>query len=365
MSSRANEMEIEFLNQRIKLTLPQKYSEFKDLLKETFWLSEERSKNITILYNNDGDEVELDEDEYESRNARDAKYWILNEEDDDDDDDNTDIMSRVQTELENKRNDILNEAKKFKETLLANYKEKLAEKKKEINSTLQENVKKIKDEYAKSLKEMKDELKAKAKEIYGKIKENIIKKYEENIKEVNDECKKNMVGGLQELTGEFKSDLEKVSSNEITNDVNILGQSLRNCKSTFEEKLDPSKSKAKIHKLKIENVEVQKNTTEVKEGFKLKLPIENLTTEKLKENNYIISIVNTNDDKEVYSIKIDLSDLPKKTKMDREVKFNPKISKNGNYKYNIRVQQDNNIVSNEAILTLKVSTVGDMDDLMN
>ena len=62
-------MEIEFLNQKIKLSLPKKYSEFIELCKQTFYISEERSKNLSFSYIENGEETAMEEDDYANRDS--------------------------------------------------------------------------------------------------------------------------------------------------------------------------------------------------------------------------------------------------------------------------------------------------------
>jgi len=86
-----SEIEIEYFDRKTKVSLPKEYSDFIKLCKETFYLSESRSKDMSIIYYDDEeDEIPIDEDEYNNKNARNSSFWILKLNEDDDNNDNND-----------------------------------------------------------------------------------------------------------------------------------------------------------------------------------------------------------------------------------------------------------------------------------
>ena len=122
MSSKENVMEIEFLQNKRKISLPETYSDFIALLKKTFFITDERFDNMSLFYlDKDGDQYPLDQEEYTSKEARKATYWILSSIEDEDDEGN-DILS-AKEDLMKKKEIILSEAKKFKNDLYKQYTE--------------------------------------------------------------------------------------------------------------------------------------------------------------------------------------------------------------------------------------------------
>lgn len=115
-------MEIEFLQNKRKISLPETYSDFIALLKKTFFITDERFDNMSLFYlDKDGDQYPLDQEEYTSKEARKATYWILSSIEDEDDEGN-DILS-AKEDLMKKKEIILSEAKKFKNDLYKQYTE--------------------------------------------------------------------------------------------------------------------------------------------------------------------------------------------------------------------------------------------------
>lgn len=122
MSSKENVMEIEFLQNKRKISLPETYSDFIVLLKKTFFITDERFDNMSLFYlDEDGGQYPLDQEEYTSKEARKATYWILSSIEDEDDEGN-DILS-AKEDLMKKKEIILSEAKKFKNDLYKQYTE--------------------------------------------------------------------------------------------------------------------------------------------------------------------------------------------------------------------------------------------------
>ena len=149
MSSEENVMEIEFLdnkNNKRRITLPKKYSDFIDLLKKTFFISDERFDNISLFYFDGEDDVPLEEEDYTSKDARKATYWKLSE-NENEDDGNNDTLSSAKEELMNYKTMILTEAKKFKDDLYKKYSKIAEEQIKEKNKKHEEEKEKIKKDY--------------------------------------------------------------------------------------------------------------------------------------------------------------------------------------------------------------------------
>lgn len=141
MSSKENVMEIEFLQNKRKISLPETYSDFIALLKKTFFITDERFDNMSLFYlDEDGGQYPLDQEEYTSKEARKATYWILSSIEDEDDEGN-DILS-AKEDLMKKKEIILSEAKKFKNDLYKQYTELVEAEIKKKNEKHQEEIKK-------------------------------------------------------------------------------------------------------------------------------------------------------------------------------------------------------------------------------
>lgn len=350
-----SEMEIEFLGQRRKLSLPKLYSEFIEECKKTFYLSEERSRNLSFTYVKNGKEENFDEDEYDDDDPRHADFWKLSTNEDEEETGDAEIISLARDELANKKRDLLYEAKKFKENLFTQYNQIVAEKIKEKNKQHQENIRKIKENYEKHLKELEDEMNEQIRKVKEKLCKKIMGKYENSLKTIDNGVKEQLIPRIKELNNECKKELNTINLNEIDNEMNILGQSLSKCQNVVTNKLQENIS------INIQNVEKLVNLNDAREGISIELIIK-----KIKNNNTgncVLEIVNEKNISQSYKVDVDLSELRFNEEKNKTINFNPHIQNFGTYNYTLKIKQGNVDVSEEAELTLKIPDVGSNDDL--
>ena len=66
----------------------------------------------------------------------------------------------------------------------------------------------------------------------------------------------------------------------------------------------------------------------------------------------------------VFQIKLDLSDVGYNKILSKEITFKSNIRREGNYKYRLFIKENNNKISNESKLFLKLEQIGSMSDIM-
>lgn len=352
-----DEMEIEFLGQKRKLSLPKLYSEFIEKCKKTFYLSEERSRNLSFAYVKDGKEENFDEDEYDE-DPRKADYWKLFTNEDEEEQGDAEIISLAKDELANKKRELLNEAKKFKENLFTQYNQIVAEKIKEKNKQHQENIQKIKENYKKQLKEFENEMNEQIKDVKKKLSEKIMSKYENSIKTIDNGVKEQLLPRIKELNNECKKELNTINLNEIDKEMKNLRQSLSNCQNVVTNKLQENIS------FKIQDLQKSVNLNEAREGISIELAVTKMNNSKIT-GNFVLEIVNEEDRFQSYKVDIDLSDLRFNEKGNKTINFNPHIQNSGTYNYKLKIKKGYDDISNEAELELEITDVGSNQDLFN
>ena len=110
----------------------------------------------------------------------------------------------------------------------------------------------------------------------------------------------------------------------------------------------------------IQSVKIQKNLNEIKDGITFNLHIKK--TKNVTLSNKCVPEINDDDDN--YEVKIDLSNLKYNNEEIIKVSFNPNKTDPDDYTFKLRIKQDNNDISNESELELKITQVGDNDDLL-
>ena len=357
--SKKKEMDIEYNNIKTKLTLPDKFSEFKELCIQTFYISELRSLKMNFCYvDEDNDEVKLDEDSYEEDDARKAKFWKL-------------LIGKIQNKKtidpekkEKSRKDfiaqkeaLIGEAKLYKEKLFEECNKIIEVKIKQKNEEHKNDIQKIKDEYAKNLKEFKDLVDKKTKEILGKLSENTMNVYIEKSQYIE----KNVIENMSKKLGEFKESRKdfEVNIDEIGNNINDTSQNVKECKEIFQDIVKESKSN--FLKFIIYDVNLENNTNDLKNGINFTIKISKF--EDTDINNSFLRI-QTSDKTYHEDIKIDLSDVLKEQKQ-KEITFNPQITKAQEYLFNMVLFNQKNIISNVARLIINVNELGSNDDLLS
>jgi hypothetical protein len=350
--SEKKEMDIEYNNIKTKLSLPDKFSEFKELCFQTFYISELRSQKIHFYYvDEDNDYVNLDEKSYENEDARKAEFWKLSiGEIKKDNSSNTKKNDQSIKEFIAQKEALLQEAKLYKEKLFGECNRIIEEKIKKKNEEHKNNIQKIKDEYTKNLKEFKDLVNKKTKEMLGKISENAMNVYIEKSQYID----KNVIENMSKKLGEFKESKKdfEVNISEIGNNINDTCQNVKECKEIFKDIVKESKSN--FLKFIIYDANIKINSNELKNDIQFKIKIRKF--EETDINNSFLRIQSS--DKTYYKdIKIDLSDILKGEK-EKEITFNPQIDKIKDYLFNMVLFNKNNIISNVARLTITVIEVG-------
>ena len=344
-------MDIEYNDIKTKLSLPDEFSEFKELCFQTFYISELRSQKIHFYYvDEDNDDVNLDEKSYEDEDARKAEFWKLSI--GEIKKDNTKKNEQSIKEFIAQKEALLQEAKLYKEKLFGECSRIIEEKIKKKNEEHKNNIQKIKDEYSKNLKEFKDLVNQKTKEILGKISENAMNVYIEKSQYID----KNVIENMSNKLGEFKENKKdfEVNISEIGDNINVTSQNVKDCKEIFKDIVKESKSN--FLKFIIYDANIKINSNELKNDIQFKIKIRKF--EETDINNSFLRIQSS--DKTYYKdIKIDLSDILKGEKeKEKEINFNPQIDKIKDYLFNMVLFNKNNIISNVARLTITVIEVG-------
>lgn len=356
--SKKKEMDIEYNNIKTKLSLPDNFSEFKELCIQTFYISELRSQKMNFFYvDEENDDVKLDQDSYEKDDARKAKLWKLfigeNKRKKTID---TQKKEKIIKDFITKKEALIGEAKLYKEKLFDECSKIIEMKIKQKNEEHKKDIQKIKDEYAKNLKEFKDLIDKKTKENLGKISDKAIKVYTEKSQYID----KSVLETMSDKLGEFKDnkkDLE-VNIGEIGNNINETSQNLKECKEIFNDIVKESKSN--FLKFIIYDVNIKNNINELKNGINFKIKIRKF--ENTDINNSFLRIQSS--DKSYHEdIKIDLNDVLKEEK-EKEITFNPQINDEKDYLFNMALFNKNNIISNVAKLVLNAIELGSTSDLI-
>lgn len=359
MSSKENVMKIEFLQNKRKISLPETYSDFIALLKKTFFITDERFDNMSLFYlDEDGDQYPLDQEEYTSKEARKATYWILSSIEDEDDEGN-DILS-AKEDLMKKKEIILSEAKKFKNDLYKQYTELVEAEIKKKNEKHQEEIKKIKEDYINNLKEFHNVLSEESKNFLDKVEEKLMNVYDEKINIINDQLKNELSKTLENLTKECQKELDKLNVQDIDIGIETMKNNIEKCKNAFIGKIQEGKIKNAPYE--INNVFIEKRMGEIKNGLEFDLAIKNRNNKDL-DGTYILNINKKNNDGENYQVKLNLSNLNLNIKRDEKIQFNPNIQENGEYFYFLTLSKNNEIVSNISEFKLRVVAVGSNMDL--
>jgi len=352
------EIEIDYLNKKTKILLPEKYSDFIESCKKTFFISESRSQLMEFSYEDEGGEsYSIDEDEYNNRDSIKAKYWILkiNEDEEEEEKDNN---KNIKEQILRMKKDIIKEVRRKKEKIFEEYNKKLKEKIKIRNEELQKNINKIKEEYINNLKQFKQELKEQNKKSIDEISDKLIKLYENNLSNIGQSLKSELKSEVKDTGKICQSELEEICSKDIEEEINNMNSNIKECKDYFNLKLNESKLiNAQVEINKNKNVKINLN-----EPVKFDLNIKNKTSKNLKEK-YLLEIRGVDDDK-LYNVNLDLSDIEPHQEKSKEIIFKPNLNI-GKHEFILNVVKDiNNSISNDCILTLEIVEQGSMLDLI-
>ena len=283
MSSK-KEITIDYLDRKTKVLLPEKYSDFIKLCKETFYISESRSENMCLKYiDEEGDENDLDENEYTNDNVRNCSCWklILN-----DNDSEPDEVNDTKEELITLKQKILKKAKDYKSKKLKEFNEKIEKEIQKRNDAHKKNIEALNNVYKTKIKDFKEEINEMIKKSLKDISEKIMNSYNTNMELTDNEIKKNLKDLIKNVGNECENELNKVNVGDIGEEIEVMKQSVGNCMNEFNDAYNKSKNLNAI-------CEIDKNIEQTcqisNKGVNFKLNIKNNTKQQLK-GHYILDI---------------------------------------------------------------------------
>lgn len=344
-----NEIEIDYLNRKTKVSLPENYSDFCKLCKETFYISDSRSQNMNFIYfDEENFENTIEEEEYKDENIRKVKCWKLII------DENMN-QDEIKNQLIMKKKDYLNSLKNFKAELLKQYNDKLESEIKKRNEEHKNNIEIIKKNYKDILTIYKDDIRKTIKENIDNNLTKIIKLYKETIELTNKTLQEDLNSKINKFGQECEEELNKVKIDEIEEMIEEMKDNVQACMSEFNDAFTKSRTLNTI--CEIRNVEQECNST--KNGVKFNLEITKKNKDQLN-GQYILVI---SDSKENYKVNVDLSDIIYNEKKSKEICFFPSNKKEGTYEFNLVLKENDKRISNDSKLTLKIKELGSINDI--
>ena len=343
------EMEIDYLNRRTKIKLPQRYSDFLELCKQTFYISESRSELMSFMYYDDKDEEDkiIEEDEYNNEDTRKAKFWKLIIDENEDEPEQIDVSS-LEKKLIKTKKDIIEKAKASKKELYE-YCSKIFEKEiKKRNENHKKNIESIQNEYINGLNEIKDDIGKQIKSNLEEMPTKVTEIYEKNIDVLNAGIKENLESQLNEFTQKCQKELNEINVKEIEDSIEKMKKNMNNC----------------IYKLNAiceidEKLEVKSTSTNL---IKFKMNVTNKINKNLPQDCKVeIRDIKSKDE---FSNNLDLSDIKPKESKIKEIEIRSSIKKKGNYKFTLSIKQNNQIISNVSSLNVNFVEKGTMSDLI-
>lgn len=345
------EMEIDYLNRKTKVTLPEKYSDFLELCKQTFYISESRSQNMFFYYYEEEVEIPIDEEEYKNPDSRKSECWKLVIEEEEDDIVGIDL-NQLENELKLKKNQIINQTKKFKEDLFKNLAEKVKEEIIKRNEKHQEKIQKVKDEYINNLVEFRKQLNKQNEEFLNKISDTLLDVYQKNMLLIDEAVKDNIKGQMKTLGDNCKKDLEDLDLNDIGKVNFEIKKNIQTCIDKFNKMMNDKV----INMCLISAKETKSN---LKNEIDFQLNVKNLDNKNFN-GKYTLEI---RKDKEKYNVPVDLSDINPKEEKVIEVHFKPLKKKKGEHYFDLEIKENDKSISNKSKLKLTLIEIGDNDDL--
>ena len=234
-----DEIEIDYMKRKTKVNLPKKYSEFLELCKKTFYISEERSGLMSFVYfDNEGYENLIDEDEYNKEESRKVECWKLIIDEDEEEEGEKDINSSIsKEELIKTKNEIIEKAKSYKEKLYQQSMKIVESKIKERNKQHKENIKKIQDEYKNGLEEIKKLIgisndKSKLEDISN----NVLEVYKNSVDSMNEGMHLGLKDSLNSFKANYEKKLDEIKINEIVNLLDKMQKCITNCMNSLTKK---------------------------------------------------------------------------------------------------------------------------------
>ena len=348
-------MDIEYNKRKTKLSLPNKFSEFKELCIQTFYISESRSRKMNFYYvDEDNDIVNLDENSYENEDARKAKFWkLLIEEKKRKSSSNSKENKHSKKDFIAQKEALIKEAKLYKEKIFGECNRIIEIKIKQKNEEHKKDIQIIKDQYEKSLKYLDNKL----KEVLNKISERFIQFYTEKSQLIE----KYVIKTMSNKLGEFEDckKLFEVNMGEIGDNINDAYINVKECIDILCDTF--LKSRFYLPKYIIYDTEIENNINELQNNARFKMKIRKFSNTVI--NNSFLRI-QSSDNEQYEDIKIDLSYIYYE-ETETEITFNPNISEIKKYFFNMALFNGNNIISNVAILIINVQALNSNDDLFD
>ena len=238
----------------IKLKIKKDYEEAKKAIKEKLYFQDkDLNKYILSYLDDDGDENNIDEDEFES--AFQSSEWVLKPIDEEEVDDPEKDKEKIKAELEefkkkvnknvkNKQKEINEKVQKIKEDLISKFAKISKEKIDENNRKYEEKIKKL-EEIIKSLKEKNKKILEDVKKEYEESIVNILdaagdfagKKIEDQLESYNNQFNEALTSKITESTIQMSTINNTIKNNigELTNDQGKMKDVMDDIKGKFNE----------------------------------------------------------------------------------------------------------------------------------
>ena len=238
----------------IKLKIKKDYEEARKAIKEKLYFQDKDLDKYTLSYlDDDGDENNIDEDEFDS--AFQSSEWVLKPIDDEEGDDPEKDKEKIKAELEdfkkkvnknvkNKQKEINEKVQKIKEDLISRFTKISSEKIAENNKKYEEKIKKL-EEIIKSLKEKNKKILEDVKKEYEESIVNILdaagdfagKKIEDQLESYNNQFNEALNSKITESTIQMSEINNTIKNNigELTNDQGKMKEVMEDIKGKFNE----------------------------------------------------------------------------------------------------------------------------------
>ena len=353
-------MEIDYLNKKTKVTLPEKYDDFLVLLKKTFFISDIRMQNLSISYlDEDNEEIAIDEDEYSDEDSRKAKFWKLNIEEVEDSD--IDISS-LKKQLNSKKQKLIEQINLYKEKLYKEYNKIIEEGINKRNEKQKENINKIKEDYLKNLEKVKEGFNSQIQTNLDLFSKKMLSVYKEKLDLIEQGVKENLRSEKKILENNIKKELDDINLKEIDDEIENMKDNIEKCKKTFNEKISESKIFNAVCQID-ENISESKVRVNPKNGVMFNLNIKNKLDKKLT-GDYILELRGYEGNKENYKVKLSLSDIDPKDNKNKQISFKPSLKIDGRYKFIGTIKENDKIISNECLLSFVYNSLGSTNDMI-
>ena len=339
-------------DQKIKLSIPKSFQEFKELCIQTFYISKKRSENMIFqYYDENNNQVTVNDKTFGKDECKKSKLWKLSINEDLNGGD-TEELEKIKQECIYRKSEMLREAQLYKQKLFEECKKIIEFKIKEQNEKYQEDLKKIKENYNNSLKNFKSEVDNQTNNCLGEILKNVMNKYLEKVKLVDEGIKSKLNEKIDELIVDATKSFE---------DINLKEKAIGILIEHFKTNLNA------ITKDKIENLPfliddiIIKDVDSLNENFSIKFNVFNQNAENNKDEFYLEITPK-------FKSKLDLADINKgeiKTISINLEKSIEKDFKKSDFTLKI-LNKDGQAISNDLKLTFKLNkpnNMGTFDDL--